>query len=645
MKRRLFPIFLMVAFLISNLFLKSAAAAQTKVNITGLNQEYVQGSSPTLYLTTTGVKGNVRYNVLLVDLVSGKKIDLTKGYSKPIKSNIKYSVKLPKLDNGYYRVFAYVKGEKSKTKYDGYAYKQFMVFVKDMNISKTGNYGSNNEKYFQTVKGNINITGNNVIYNNAVVFKDVFVKGDNVTLNNVKIEGKLVLDPGKYGKAYLNNISAKEIEVLSGASESIYLNNVFADELKVESENKVRIVTDQKTNLNKVFIQSALIFENKDANIGNVEVNTIDDNIVEFRGNFDTEVKVTSSAYIKTSENSLIKEIKLVPENSKSNIILEANIKNLTISKDSALEIKKNSNIEDAIKVEANATIKADKEAKINKIEITGANKNVKIEAKVDTLEIKAESKIELVNVEVKTLVASSKGEVLTNKETKIEKIEGSKKDEVKVSGEGQLASKDKDSKEDNQSSGGTTGGSTGGTTGGPSGGSTGGTTGGTPVIIPVSSIDFDEIGVVLNKNDELNLNCIVHPLTATDKRITWDSDNIDVISVSNGKVNAKAVGEATITAKTLDQKVKKSLKIKVVDSGISLIVKKESGKISFLVKSAYDNDIITMKVLQDGNIKYIDQIQTGKNYSKVSTMLDKGKYIVYVKGLNSDIISIEFEY
>ncbi|WDU82662.1 Ig-like domain-containing protein [Caloramator sp. Dgby_cultured_2] len=265
----------------------------------------------------------------------------------------------------------------------------------------------------------------------------------------------------------------------------------------------------------------------------------------------------------------------------------------------------------------------------------------MKLEAKVDTLEIKAESKVELVNAEVKTLVASSKGEVLTNKETKIEKIEGSKKDEVKVSGEGQLASKDKDSKEDNQSSGG----STGGTTGGSSGGSTGGTTGGTPVIIPVSSIDFDEIGVVLNKNDELNLNCIVQPLTATDKRITWDSDNIDVISVSNGKVNAKAVGEATITAKTLDQKVKKSLKIKVVDSGISLIVKKESGKISFLVKSAYDNDIITMKVLQDGNIKYIDQIQAGKNYSKVSTMLDKGKYTVYVKGLNSDIISIEFEY
>ncbi|WDU82663.1 hypothetical protein [Caloramator sp. Dgby_cultured_2] len=246
MKRRLFPIFLMVAFLISNLFLKSAAAAQTKVNITGLNQEYVQGFSPTLYLTTTGVKGNVIYNVLLVDLVSGKKIDLTKGYSKPIKSNIKYSVKLPKLDNGYYRVFAYVKGEKSKAKYDGYAYKQFMVFVKDLNISKAGNYGSNSEKYFQIVKGNINITGNNVIYNNAVVFNDLFVKGDNVTLNNVKIEGKLVLDPGKNGKAYLNNISAKEIEVLSGASESIYLNNVFADALKVEAENKVRIVTDQK---------------------------------------------------------------------------------------------------------------------------------------------------------------------------------------------------------------------------------------------------------------------------------------------------------------------------------------------------------------------------------------------------------------
>jgi len=627
MKRRLFPIFLMVAFLISNLFLKSAAAAQTKVNITGLNQEYVQGSSPTLYLTTTGVKGNVIYNVLLVDLVSGKKIDLTKGYSKPIKSNIKYSVKLPKLDNGYYRVFAYVKGEKSKTKYDGYAYKQFMVFVNGLNLSKAGSYGSNNERYLQTVKGSVNITGDNIVYKNSIVNKDIFIIGDNATLENIKIKGKLVLDPGSNGKVFLNNVDAKDIEVLSGASDSIYMNSVKTDELKIKTKDKVRIVMNNTTSINNIYVEGESILENDNANLNNIDINLNENKAVEFRGNFETKINISSSAYIKVSENSSLKEVNIMPQGDKANVVIYGNIKNLLISKDSTVEIKGSSKIEDSIIVEANANIKSEKDVKINKVQITGESKNIKLEAKIETLEIKANSKVELSKAVINTLVATSKGELLTDKETKVENIEGSKKDEIKISGEGQIGKKD-----DNQTNGNNTGTNTGGSTI-------------EPIIVPVSSIDFDEVLVVLNKNEEVNLNYAVLPLSATDKRLIWESDNTNILIANNGKISARALGEAYITAKTIDQKVKKTIKVKVVDSGISLIVKRESEKISFLIKSVYDNDVITMKVLQNGNIKYLDQIQAGNNYTKISTVLDKGQYTIYIKGTNSEILSIPFEY
>lgn len=69
--------------------------------------------------------------------------------------------------------------------------------------------------------------------------------------------------------------------------------------------------------------------------------------------------------------------------------------------------------------------------------------------------------------------------------------------------------------------------------------------------VIDIESIQINEQDVHLTKGDEKQLTVSYSPTNATvDKTVNWSSDNADVVSVdNNGKLVAKGVGVATITA------------------------------------------------------------------------------------------------
>ena len=71
---------------------------------------------------------------------------------------------------------------------------------------------------------------------------------------------------------------------------------------------------------------------------------------------------------------------------------------------------------------------------------------------------------------------------------------------------------------------------------------------GGTQTIA-VQSVTIDETTLTLDIGDEETLTATVAPNNATNKTITWSSDNTAVATVANGKVTAVAAGTATITA------------------------------------------------------------------------------------------------
>ena len=71
---------------------------------------------------------------------------------------------------------------------------------------------------------------------------------------------------------------------------------------------------------------------------------------------------------------------------------------------------------------------------------------------------------------------------------------------------------------------------------------------------IEVSSISLNKTSAELTVGNTLQLTATVLPSNATDRTVTWTTNNSNVATVNtNGLVTAKAVGNATITARTAD--------------------------------------------------------------------------------------------
>ena len=67
---------------------------------------------------------------------------------------------------------------------------------------------------------------------------------------------------------------------------------------------------------------------------------------------------------------------------------------------------------------------------------------------------------------------------------------------------------------------------------------------------IAIESVTLNKTELTLDVGGEETLTATVSPDDATDKAVTWSSDNTAVATVENGKVTAVSAGTATITAK-----------------------------------------------------------------------------------------------
>ena len=70
---------------------------------------------------------------------------------------------------------------------------------------------------------------------------------------------------------------------------------------------------------------------------------------------------------------------------------------------------------------------------------------------------------------------------------------------------------------------------------------------------VSVTGVSLDKITLELFTGNTATLTATVHPDNATNKDVTWSSDNADVATVDNGTVTAVGAGEATITVTTED--------------------------------------------------------------------------------------------
>ena len=72
------------------------------------------------------------------------------------------------------------------------------------------------------------------------------------------------------------------------------------------------------------------------------------------------------------------------------------------------------------------------------------------------------------------------------------------------------------------------------------------------PTVIAVTGVKLDQTTLTLNAGKSAQLTATVSPSNATNKNVTWSSNNSN-ISVSGGKVTAKTAGSAIVTVTTAD--------------------------------------------------------------------------------------------
>ncbi|WP_294607908.1 clostripain-related cysteine peptidase [uncultured Bacteroides sp.] len=134
---------------------------------------------------------------------------------------------------------------------------------------------------------------------------------------------------------------------------------------------------------------------------------------------------------------------------------------------------------------------------------------------------------------------------------------------------------------------------------------------------VPVTGVELNEKELSLVEGESETLEAIITPEDATNKKVTWSSNNESIAMVgADGKVTALRAGEATIIAVTEDAAKSVSCKV-TVESGMPL-----NGSRTVLVYLAADNslsslasqDLAEMKVgmaeVEDSNVHvlvYID--------------------------------------
>lgn len=128
---------------------------------------------------------------------------------------------------------------------------------------------------------------------------------------------------------------------------------------------------------------------------------------------------------------------------------------------------------------------------------------------------------------------------------------------------------------------------------------------------VAVESVTLNKTELTLEVGGEETLTATVTPDDATDKTVTWSSDNTAIATVENGKVTAIAAGNATITAKAGDKTDTCSV---TVNAAVTYTVTEEEWNEALDLKyknltftgTIPGNMGITLKLLEDGSLQQI---------------------------------------
>lgn len=291
------------------------------------------------------------------------------------------------------------------------------------------------------VTGNAVISKDNLNISTMKVTGNLYLEGNNTTLTNVEVAGIVYVNPGKDGEAVLDNVTAKKIVVLSGASNTINFKNVKADSLNVLSNSDVRIKTEGTTAIKDTVVESKVILEATEGSFGNINVaETIQDKAIEFRGKFDKPVVVAGQATLKTAVGAEVTKVQVATENKNSKVVFDGTFKAVEVVKAATVNVTANAKIEGNFTVKAEVALDTAKGAKIENIVVTEEAKNAKVDVKgegtINNIQNKSENAI--INIGKDTEVTGkietvNKDNIVSDNTSIGGKVEEKPADQIKV--------------------------------------------------------------------------------------------------------------------------------------------------------------------------------------------------------------------
>ncbi|MDP4128159.1 MAG: cell wall-binding repeat-containing protein [Bacillota bacterium] len=186
---------------------------------------------------------------------------------------------------------------------------------------ETGNdqtIGSNNSNLPEELQKTLLIAGDNSTLQNATEDYSVYINGNNDSLKNVTIKGTLFIDPGANGTLNLDNVTASQTVVLSGAEDGIHLKDVKFDDLRLFSYDKINIAPTGNSIITNTTASTDSVIDATQGTWGNVRLaRTISpETVVELKGTFRHNIFVTSPGTLKADQNANIDKVIVMPQES-----------------------------------------------------------------------------------------------------------------------------------------------------------------------------------------------------------------------------------------------------------------------------------------------------------------------------------------
>ena len=163
-----------------------------------------------------------------------------------------------------------------------------------------------------------------------------------------------------------------------------------------------------------------------------------------------------------------------------------------------------------------------------------------------------------------------------------------------------------------------------------------------------ITGITLSPAKVVLTVGESANVTATILPTNASNKNLTWTSNNSGIASVSNGQVTGKALGTTTITATANDGSgVSATCEVNVVTADSALKVLGEAKYVNYVdgtgktrlcavlydKNSPYGVEITTME--------YIEEIEIGNGTGSDDFLEDQNYFDIAVASYNNAITTL----